>query len=722
MPPKPSQIPPSPNAKKPSLINTILVLGIMFLLVLLAWKSLLNGSLLQSSTLNTSFNRLSSTEVMINIPEPGKLTLKAGPSKLLTGATVFAVVMSTDKAAPSGTPTFTVTAPYTTIMNIKNPENPQEMILALSFPEGTFATKETLIAEMPFTTTEAGQFEIKSIYFGSLPTATFPPFQDFPIFIESSNILFDEKGAAKVVVTTNTPPPTGTTACSDTIDNDSDSKVDYPVDPGCESALDNDETDPPGPKAVRLDLPAQFIKTIQAPDGKTETIVILPPAQEQIEYEFTMKAAGGAGQFTFGAKGRTLSANGLYPFENSGLTLSPTGTVTGDPETLKAANYRYPLFVTDGDQTFYFTLQIAVNDVFGNPIGLDIETSFSGSEHRCLIDQICEAFFKAKNGIEPYIYSFSGETPTGAKSFLQVNAGQAFYRFIPTKEQVGSYDMTVGVRDSSKQAGPAKKAVTTKVATIGTATAPATSDTTISTDGTEITPTPAPAPATPPKEEPTSTSNSASIPFTLVISAPPPPEVTGTFKFAADCNFLDVSDVDPDYEAFQFTCRNQIMQGSEGLMKPTDSLNRAEAAKITTLVFSDEEAVKATFKPFQNVPDTTTVNFQDVSVGDWYSSFVYYLFKQGVIVNNLLYRPSDTLSAAEAMKLVIEAYLSINDNLAKDFLDITDYSEWYQPYQTIASYVDASIAYADPGLPATREQIAELIFKLSKTYPVQKFQ
>jgi hypothetical protein len=32
--------------------------------------------------------------------------------------------------------------------------------------------------------------------------------------------------------------------CSDGIDNDSDGKIDYPSDPGCENAIDNDETDP----------------------------------------------------------------------------------------------------------------------------------------------------------------------------------------------------------------------------------------------------------------------------------------------------------------------------------------------------------------------------------------------------------------------------------------------------------------------------------------------
>ncbi len=39
----------------------------------------------------------------------------------------------------------------------------------------------------------------------------------------------------------------GAQQCSDTIDNDDDGKIDFPADPGCSSATDNDETDPPPP-------------------------------------------------------------------------------------------------------------------------------------------------------------------------------------------------------------------------------------------------------------------------------------------------------------------------------------------------------------------------------------------------------------------------------------------------------------------------------------------
>jgi hypothetical protein len=43
-----------------------------------------------------------------------------------------------------------------------------------------------------------------------------------------------------------TPPPPAS-ACSNGRDDDSDGKIDYPADPGCTSASDTDETDPPPP-------------------------------------------------------------------------------------------------------------------------------------------------------------------------------------------------------------------------------------------------------------------------------------------------------------------------------------------------------------------------------------------------------------------------------------------------------------------------------------------
>jgi calcineurin-like phosphoesterase family protein len=66
----------------------------------------------------------------------------------------------------------------------------------------------------------------------------------------TSDVILNSRQAAanqpQLLIETNsgTPPPS---ACSDGLDNDADGSTDYPDDPGCTSATDTDETDPPAP-------------------------------------------------------------------------------------------------------------------------------------------------------------------------------------------------------------------------------------------------------------------------------------------------------------------------------------------------------------------------------------------------------------------------------------------------------------------------------------------
>lgn len=666
------------NQIKSRLSLGVVLLVAVFLFVGL-WRGLFpDGSVLEGASLKTTFNRLSSTAVEFSIPEAGTLRISVGPSSFLGDARVFGLVIATQEAQFTDvSKPFLASSAYETVFNLVDSADPSEAQLALIFPQGQFASQAGTLAELPFTTTRAGQFEIRGIYFGSLPSNTFPPYQDFPIFIESSNILFDENGEAQEITGPSVaPPPPANPACSDGFDNDADGKIDHPDDPGCTAPTDTDETDPAGPEPIRLDIPSQYLETIQTADLRTEYLVILPPAQEQLQYRFDFKSKGGEGALTYGIQGRVANVNQAYPLENSGLILKEGGSLTGDPGTLKGGNYRYQFFVTDGSQSLNFAVQIAVHDTLGNPVGLVIDTNIAASEHLCFVGQVCEAFFRTSLGIPPYRYSFTGESPTGS-SFLQVNAGEAFYRFVPTADQQGSYAISIAVFDSAKRTVQ---------------------------EGDQI----------------IETNNTATIDFTLKIETP---EIETNFKFAAErqCEFLDLSAVDPTFDFFQFTCRNGVIEGSGGVIREFDTFNRAEAAKVSSLILSDENTVTSTFGPFANLPASTLVNYNDVTVGDWYGDDVYYLFQNGIIIDNTVYRPGDTLNAAEAMKLVIESYASLNGELFKDLEDITSFNEWYEPYQTVASYVDATIAIVDPGRPAERGLIAELFFKLYRAYPVDKF-
>src|SRR3990172_925679 len=185
--------------RKISSANKIIIFLIVLILATILIGRFAPGVELSTSTLKTSLNRLSSTFVNINIPEPGKLNISAGPSSYLGDANVFALEIISTEAFPEGNPPFTAAGGYTPIFNAKNANDPRKLILAVVFPKDHFTYSEEQIAELNFRTYTEGQFEILNIYFGNLPTAGFPPFQEYPIFITSSNIPFDENGAAKYV-------------------------------------------------------------------------------------------------------------------------------------------------------------------------------------------------------------------------------------------------------------------------------------------------------------------------------------------------------------------------------------------------------------------------------------------------------------------------------------------------------------------------------------------
>lgn len=163
------------------------------------------------------------------------------------------------------------------------------------------------------------------------------------------------------------------------------------------------------------------------------------------------------------------------------------------------------------------------------------------------------------------------------------------------------------------------------------------------------------------------------------------------------------------------------MSGFAGQMRPNDGINRAEAAKITTLIMASLADAENLFAPFATEQPATTVSFDDITVGDWYSPYVYYLYREGVLAKKPTYRPADFLTRAEAMKLVIEAHATISEDVLVELEALANRPIWYEPYQAISRYVKASIGSADPAGQASRVEIAELLFKLQQTYPVGKF-
>jgi len=619
------------------LMRRLTLIGLALFVAFTLWQYFGPGASLQTALLGSqgsgrSVSRLNSALFEFVIETPGKLTVKSLSNSAVPDASIIGILIQSQQASFGN---WQLSSALNEIINQVNPQNAQEIQLIAGFPVGHFASTDKVLAELPFQTGLEGQFDISNIFLGNQPVNTFPGFQSYPIFIDSfQSIAFDENGAALVTTPAVPPPPSAPPPAM--------------INPFVTTAPEEEVLDP-----FLLDLPADVLKSAD--------FVQLPPAQEGLQYLYKLQAKGGQGLYRFGLFGRTADQNKSFPMGESGLRLKEFGDVVGSPGQLKAGNYRFQAFVRDNFEVKLFTLQIAVHDASGNPVGILLNTSPPGNTQECQLDELCVRIFSAVNGIAPYTYTFSGESPVTG-SFLQIKR-DAFYRYIPT--EVGTFTFTITAIDSTQQ--------------------------------------------------------SASQDFTLEIVTAP---IETSFKFSpgVSCEFLDLSLSDPYYEAFQFTCRNAVMRGFEGLIRAQDSLNRAEAAKITSLIVADQATVDANFAPFVGVSAGTQVNYQDVTVGDWYAGYVYYLFRENIIIDNVVYRPADTLNCAEALKLVFESYGELNNQVFTDLDNTPPSTDWFGAYKTMAQYLNAQIGFVDPALPAKRAWIADLLYRLYLIYPVGKFQ
>jgi poly(hydroxyalkanoate) depolymerase family esterase len=108
---------------------------------------------------------------------------------------------------------------------------------------------------------------------------------------EDKNICMAYWSANFFGLTTSQPPA----ACNDGVDNDSDGNIDYPADPGCSSAADNDETDAPPPAPAcddgtdndgdtKVDFPADPGCTSASDTDETDPPPPPPPGGTQLNF------------------------------------------------------------------------------------------------------------------------------------------------------------------------------------------------------------------------------------------------------------------------------------------------------------------------------------------------------------------------------------------------------------------------------------------------------
>jgi len=118
---------------------------------------------------------------------------------------------------------------------------------------------------------------------------------------------------------------------------------------------------------------------------------------------------------------------------------------------------------------------------------------------------------------------------------------------------------------------------------------------------------------------------------------------------------------------------------SRTVFEPNRDITRAEMAKMVAIAFG------------YDIPDSVTDStFTDVDVTEWYARYVETAKDNGLIAgySDNTFKPGNYINRAEAMKILIEAYLSDEEiaaiNVRPTLFSDVDITAWYAPYITYA--------------------------------------
>ena len=162
--------------------------------------------------------------------------------------------------------------------------------------------------------------------------------------------------------------------------------------------------------------------------------------------------------------------------------------------------------------------------------------------------------------------------------------------------------------------------------------------------------------------------------------------------------------------------QNGIISGYPDLsFKPDGTLNRAEFMKIMSLTY-DLLHPANDFLLEQNNYDGQC--FNDIAPGQWYTTYVCYAKKQGIIEGypDGSFRPEQNISRVEALKIVLSTLeMTIRASATKNYFTDTGLSEWYARYVQTA-YENNLLEEKDgqqyfPGKEILRGEASNLVYK-----------
>ena len=115
----------------------------------------------------------------------------------------------------------------------------------------------------------------------------------------------------------------------------------------------------------------------------------------------------------------------------------------------------------------------------------------------------------------------------------------------------------------------------------------------------------------------------------------------------------------------------------DGTFRPDNNMSRAEAAAIFARLISEQKVEKISGKS----------NFNDVSKNEWYSDYIGYLSKYGIIkgYSNSTFRPDDNVSRAEFVAMTVRFNSLFNDVKKGSYtVKYTDVATNYWAYSDVA--------------------------------------
>ena len=151
---------------------------------------------------------------------------------------------------------------------------------------------------------------------------------------------------------------------------------------------------------------------------------------------------------------------------------------------------------------------------------------------------------------------------------------------------------------------------------------------------------------------------------------------------------------------------------NDGTFRPDNNMSRAEAAAIFARLISEQKGEKISGKS----------NFNDVSKSEWYSDYIGYLSKYGIIKGyaDNTFRPNDNVSRAEFVAMTVRFDALFNDVKKGSYtVKYTDVATNYWAYSDVAYAKHAGWlnGYADGSFKGdnaiTRAEVVTVVNKVT---------